>query len=278
MQRGGEVRELEDEAVALQTGWNAVAAVEGEFGIGFQDERRAETDHPFSGGKSDRNSQNFSERAHEFGVGNRIRRGGDVGAGHVFIDDALEKKLVHVGFVNPADSLTAVSDFSSQSPARQLHQAAERAAVSSQHETGPENDAALFREFGLFVSFLPGFRDERSQAVSESGIFIANGFGRIAVAVGGGHLNPNRRRAVDGADRFSESERGFYAGTENFVAVVGSFDAVDGPADEVDQGGRAVEFFCPIAEVSSVPVDLTRRVGGLGRFAGEDRDIAPELD
>src|SRR5262245_4069665 len=75
----------------------------------------------------------------------------------------------------------------------------------------------------------------------------------IAINVGGAHLHPYRRRAVDAADGHAQNARCLHPRTEDFILMVGGLDAIDATSHQVDQAARAIQLPLPLSQAPGIP-------------------------
>lgn len=137
------------------------------------------------------------------------------------------------------------------------------AGIASAHdETGAEDDAALVGAFRRRERLFPRTTDKGGEPLAERRRLVAADLGRVAVEVGGGHLDPDGRRVRDGSAGFAQHAGRLDAGTQDLVAVVGGLDAIDGAAHEIDEAGGTIEARGPRAEGACVPGDVVEPGGG----------------
>src|SRR3954470_18897518 len=86
------------------------------------------------------------------------------------------------------------------------------------------------------------------------------------------HLHPHRWWDLDPADRHAEHTCGLDAGTEDFILVVGGFDAIDAATGEVDQACGAVQLPMPILQRSAIPIHIPPRAAAPWWMPCEDDD------
>src|SRR5262249_27234733 len=157
----------------------------------------------------------------------------------------------------PTEALRAAADGAAEAEAGEEFEASYRAtaaaAIAANDEAGAKDYLSLRGQNARVVRGFPRAGNEGGEAAAGRRIFRTDCGGRIAVDVCGAHLDPDRRRVIDFKQCAAEDEGGFNARAENFVLVVGRFDAIDSAAREVDQADGAVERRAPVAKRSGVP-------------------------
>jgi hypothetical protein len=176
---------------------------------------------------------------------------------HIRVCDRSLEQTIHIDFVNPAYPVLPTSDWAAQSEADYRQESRECTAacaiIAADNEAGAQNDPSLIRKGAHVKRVLPCATYERSEPAAERSIFIAHQLRWIAVDVCCAHLYPNGRGRSDRAHCLSQDSRGFNARAEDLVVIIGSLDAVDSTAHQVDQAGGAVEFTFPFPSGAGVP-------------------------
>src|SRR6185369_1349522 len=94
--------------------------------------------HKPRSGQSEWSVDGSAQLTHELAIGNRIRRGCDVNTLHLLVRNGALKQTIHVLFMYPTDPLPTMPDGTAQSPACQVAEPPQRAAVAAKHKAGAQ--------------------------------------------------------------------------------------------------------------------------------------------